>query len=136
MSETTNSIGLTTVLQDDMDGAQARVTDALKAEGFGVLSEIDMSGTLKAKLDVDYRPYKILGACNPAMAHRALETTEEAGLLLPCNVTLVGLDNGTVQVSIIDPNPMMDVVKSGDLTPIAQDVRERLVRVVAALAGD
>ena len=136
MSETTRKLGLTAVVRRDMDGAQTRVTEALKAEGFGILSEIDMAGTLKAKLDVDYRPYKILGACNPAMAHRALETAEEVGLLLPCNVTLIQLDDGNVQVSIIDPLPMLDVVKTGDLTPVAQDVRARLERVIEALAGD
>jgi uncharacterized protein (DUF302 family) len=126
-------MGMTTYLDTDYDTALARVTEALKAEGFGVLTEIDVKDTLKKKLDVDFRPYKILGACNPPLAHRALTAAPEVGLLLPCNVTVTRLDDGRVQVSIVDPLAMMSVVPSTELEPIADEARERLSRVIAAL---
>src|SRR5690606_25908819 len=99
----TEQMGMTTYLDTDYDTALTRVTEALKAKGFGALTEIDVKDTLKKKLDVDFRPYKILGACNPPLAHRALTAAPEVGLLLPCNVTVTRLDDGRVQVSIVDP---------------------------------
>lgn len=129
----TEQMGMTTYLDTDYDTALTRVTEALKAEGFGVLTEIDVKDTLKKKLDVDFRPYKILGACNPPLAHRALTAAPEVGLLLPCNVTVTRLDDGRVQVSIVDPLAMMSVVPSAELEPIANEARERLSRVIAAL---
>lgn len=133
MIPTTQSLGLTTTLQVDYATALQRVTDALKTEGFGVLTEIDVKETLKKKLDVDFHPYKILGACNPMLAHRALSAAPEVGLLLPCNVTVSEVEAGRVQVSIIDPLMMMSVVEGAALQPIAQEARERLNRVIAAL---
>jgi len=140
MIPTTQSLGLTTTLQVDYATALQRVTDALKTEGFGVLTEIDVKETLKKKLDVDFHPYKILGACNPTLAHRALtlahralSAAPEVGLLLPCNVTVSEVEAGRVQVSIIDPLMMMSVVEGAALQPIAQEARERLNRVIAAL---
>lgn len=126
-------IGLTTYLQIDYDTAIQCVTDALKGEGFGVLTEIDVKDTLKKKLDVDFRPYKILGACNPTLAHRALTSVPEAGLLLPCNVTVVQMDGGRIQVSIVDPLAMMNIIPKEGLTTIAQEAKERLNRVLSAL---
>ncbi len=133
MIPTTQSLGLTTTLQVDYATALQKVTDALKTEGFGVLTEIDVKETLKKKLDVDFRPYKILGACNPTLAYRALTAAPEVGLLLPCNVTVSEVEAGRVQVSIIDPLMMMSVVEGAALQPIAQEARERLNRVIAAL---
>ena len=133
MIPTTQSLGLTTTLQVDYATALQKVTDALKTEGFGVLTEIDVKETLKKKLDVDFRPYKILGACNPSLAHRALSAASEVGLLLPCNVTVSEVEAGRVQVSIIDPLMMMSVVEGAALQPIALEARERLNRVIAAL---
>ncbi|MBZ0281586.1 MAG: DUF302 domain-containing protein [Anaerolineae bacterium] len=126
-------IGLTTYLHTDYETALKRVTEALKAEGFGVLTEIDVKDTLKKKLDVDFRPYKILGACNPPLAHRALTAAPEVGLLLPCNVTVAQMEDGRIQVAIVDPLAMMSVVPNPTLQPIAQEAGERLNRVIAAL---
>jgi uncharacterized protein (DUF302 family) len=131
--QTQATMGLTTYLQTDFDTAVKRVTAALKSEGFGVLTEIDVKDTFKQKLDVDFRPYKILGACNPALAHRALTTAPEVGLLLPCNVTVALMDDNRIQVAIVDPLVMMTVIPDEELTAIAQEARERLNRVLGAL---
>jgi uncharacterized protein (DUF302 family) len=112
--------------------AVSRVTDALKAEGFGVLTEIDVRATLKKKLDVDFRKYVILGACNPPLAFRALQTDLELGLLLPCNV-IIYEDGDASVVSIIDPLSMMGLVKNPTLDAVARDARARLERVIKAL---
>ncbi len=125
-------LGLTVKLHTDFDTALQKVTDALKAEGFGVLTEIDVKATLKKKLDVDFRPYKILGACNPPLAYRALSAAPEVGLLLPCNVTVAQVDDG-IEVGIIDPLGMMGFVAHPDLEPIAEEARQRLDRVAKAL---
>lgn len=131
--ESQQLIGLTTYLETDYENALERVVVALKAEGFGVLTEIDVKDTLKQKLDVDFRPYKILGACNPPLAHRALTVAPEVGLLLPCNVTVSQTDDGRIQVSIIDPLVMMNMVQHSALQTIAQEAHERLNRVIEAL---
>lgn len=112
--------------------AVQKVTEALKEQGFGVLTEIDVQATLKKKLDADFRKYVILGACNPLLAHRALSTELEIGLLLPCNVIVYESDGGSV-VSILDPIAMMGVADNSSLDPIAHEARERLQRVVVAL---
>ena len=125
-------LGLTVKLHTDFDTALQKVTDALKAEGFGVLTEIDVKATLKKKLDVDFRPYKILGACNPSLAYRALSAAPEIGLLLPCNVTVAQVDDG-IEVGIIDPLGMMGFVAHPDLEPVAEEARQRLDRVAKAL---
>ncbi len=127
------ALGYTTYLHTDIATAQVRVTDALKSQGFGVLTEIDVKGTLKQKLNVDVRPYKILGACNPPLAHQALELEPEVGLLLPCNVTLSEIEPGVVQVAVIDPMIMLGVVQNPQMQPIADQARERLEKVMAAL---
>lgn len=121
--------GLTVNLKTDMATAEQIVTEALKAEGFGILTEIDVKATLKQKIDVDFRPYKILGACNPPLAHRALETVPVVGLLLPCNVTVSYIDDNTTQISMVDPLGMMGFLDNSELEPVAKEARERLERV-------
>ncbi|MCG3139319.1 MAG: hypothetical protein HDKAJFGB_00186 [Anaerolineae bacterium] len=130
-----SELGFNVRLDADFDDAVARVTAALKQEGFGVLTEIDVRATLKQKLDVDFRPYKILGACNPPFAHRVLSAAPEVGLLLPCNVTVAANEAGGVDVAIIDPLVMFQVVNNDAVKPIAQAVREKLLRVAANLQG-
>jgi uncharacterized protein (DUF302 family) len=127
------NLGLTVQLRADFDAALERVTAALKEEGFGVLTEIDVKETLKKKLDVDFRPYKILGACNPPLAYRALSAAPEVGLLLPCNITVSQPEPGLADVSILDPLVMVGLVGKPELEPVAQEARARLERVAAAL---
>jgi len=129
----TNELGQIVQLQTDFATAVSRVTDALKAEGFGVLTEIDVQSTLKTKLNVDFRPYKILGACNPGLAYRALTAAPEVGLLLPCNVVVAQVDDQHIQVSIVDPLQMLGFVGRPELTPIAEEAQARLDRVAEAL---
>jgi uncharacterized protein (DUF302 family) len=112
--------------------AVARTTEALKSEGFGVLSEIDIAGALKKKLDVDFRPYLILGACNPVLAHKALQAEPQIGLMLPCNVVVQAAEGGTT-VSIADPKAMFTVVSNPTLVEVANDADARLRRVIAAI---
>lgn len=128
-----SQLGITVQLKTDFETAIQRVTDALKVEGFGVLTEIDVKATFKKKIDVDFRPYKILGACNPTLAHRALSTDTQVGLLLPCNVTVSQEGEGLIEVSIIDPIGMLGVVKNSAVEPVAKEARTRLERVAAAL---
>ena len=116
------------------DQAIDKVTAALKEEGFGILTEIDVKATLKKKLDADFRKYVILGACNPPLAHRALSAELEIGLLLPCNVIVYEEDGGSV-VSIVDPISMLGVVESPELDPVASEARARLERVGKALGS-
>lgn len=114
--------------------AEARVREALAAEGFGVLTEIDVEATLQTKLGVDVGPYKILGACNPPLAHRAIGVDREVGLMLPCNVLLRADVDGGTEVLAADPSAMVTLF--GDaLTEVAADAREKLARAMAALAG-
>jgi uncharacterized protein (DUF302 family) len=127
------ALGLTAILQTNFETALERVAAALKTEGFGILTEIDVKETFKKKLDVEFRPYKILGACNPQLAYRSLSAAPEAGLLLPCNVTVSQGDDGTVLVSIVDPLTMMSVLPDGALRPVAQEARDRLERVIGLL---
>lgn len=126
-------IGRTVRLSADFETAQARVIAALKTEGFGVLTEIDVRETLKKKLDVDFRPYKILGACNPPLAYRALSTAPEVGLLLPCNVVVAQVEDGVTEVSLVDPLAMLAMVAYADLKPVADESAARLDRVAANL---
>jgi uncharacterized protein (DUF302 family) len=112
--------------------AVARVTAALKMEGFGVLTEIDIAAAFKKKLDVDFRPYVILGACNPALAHKAIEHESQIGLLLPCNVVVQEVPGGT-SVSIADPKAMFKIVDDPSLASVAEDAEARLRRVLEAL---
>lgn len=128
-------IGIKVMLDTDYETALEEVIAALKAEGFGILTEIDVTSTLKQKMDVDFRPYKILGACNPPLAHRALTAAPEVGMLLPCNVTVSQEDDGHILVSIVDPLVMLGVVVDPGLEDVAQEANERLHRVAEALAA-
>jgi len=112
------------------DVAVDRITEALKAEGFGVLTSIDVAATLKKKLDKDFRRYVILGACNPQLAHRALAAELAVGLLLPCNVTVFEGDRGEVVVQVVKPESMLGIVQNPALKPIAREADERLVRAL------
>jgi uncharacterized protein (DUF302 family) len=114
----------------EFDAVIARVKEALKAEGFGVLTEIDVAGTLKAKIDKDFRPYRILGACNPNLAYQALSQEAHIGVMLPCNVIVQRYDDGEVEVSSIDPATAMQTVSNPGLTGVAGQVREALTRVI------
>lgn len=133
MNTASQQLGITVELATDYDTAMTRVTEALKAEGFGVLTEIDVKATLKKKLDVDFRRYAILGACNPPLAYRALTVQPEIGLMLPCNVTVAETDDGHTQVSLVDPMAMMGFLNSDGLADIAQEAQARLERVAEAL---
>ncbi len=116
------------------DEAVARVRGALTAEGFGVLTEIDMQATLKKKLDVDREPYLILGACHPPSAHRALTAAPEVGVLLPCNVT-VSVEGGTTVVRAMDPASVMGLVAAPELASIGEEIGGKLRRVLDACRG-
>ena len=115
------------------DDAIERVTDELKKEGFGVLTEIDIQATLKKKLDVDFRPYRILGACNPPFAHKALSVEPNIGLMLPCNVIVQGAGSGKTEIAAIDPLVAMSSVDNSALEPIAKEVQAKLQRVIENL---
>jgi uncharacterized protein (DUF302 family) len=110
-----------------------RITAALKEQGFGVLTEIDMKATFKKKLDIDTRQYIILGACNPVLANKAVTAEVEIGLLLPCNVIVYVNDDGKTIVSIVDPQIMLGVVDNPDLAEIAHEAKERLQNALAAI---
>jgi uncharacterized protein (DUF302 family) len=120
-------------LHTSFDDAISRATSALAAEGFGVLTEIDVAATLKKKLDVDFRKYRILGACNPTFAHKALTAEDKIGTMLPCNVVVQEHAPNDVEVSAVDPIASMQSVENHSLMPIATEVREKLKRVVEQL---
>ena len=119
-------------LQVPFDDAIARTEAALKTEGFGVISRIDIQQTLKSKIDVDFRPYTILGACNPKMAHQAIGLEPRVGAMLPCNVILREVMGG-VEVSAIDPEASMQAINNSALHAVAGQVRELLAKAVAAI---
>jgi uncharacterized protein (DUF302 family) len=127
--------GFSIRLTEPMDQAIERVTEALKEQGFGVLSDIDVQATLKAKLGIDQRPYRILGACNPPFAHQALEADPDIGLLLPCNVVVREEDDGAVTVAFMDPYAVLGLVNREEIAHIGAQVRDRLEKVRDALAG-
>ena len=128
----TTTFGLRKQLRATFEEALARVPEALEAEGFGVLTEIDVQSTLKQKLAVDFRRYKILGACNPSFAYEALSAQLEAGLLMPCNVVVYEREGSTV-VSAFDPMAMVRVVSNPAIASVAREVEGRLRRVIAAV---
>ncbi len=115
------------------DSAIQKVTEALKAEGFGILTEIDLKATLKKKLDVDFYNYKILGACNPPFAYKALLAEDKIGTMLPCNVIVQEKVAGQVEVSAVDPVASMQAIENKELAGIAADIRNRLQKVVMGL---
>jgi len=111
------------------------VTEKLKTEGFGVLTQIDVKETLKKKIDADFRPYIILGACNPHFANKALRAEGKLGVFLPCNVVVEQHDDGSVEVATVDPHAMMASVTNPELAPLAEDVKERMLRVLKEVAA-
>jgi uncharacterized protein (DUF302 family) len=133
MTLVATAVGLKRQLRCGFDEALARVPEALKTEGFGVLTEIDVADTLKKKLDVDFRRYRILGACNPALAHQALQASLEVGLMLPCNLTVYEGDDGRAVVSAVDPAQTAVAQADPRIAEVAELVRTKLERVLARL---
>jgi len=131
---TTTGYALVRELPDmDYDAVVARVTELLAAEGFGVLTEIDVKATLKKKLDVDFKRYVILGACNPPLAHQALSAEPDIGVLLPCNVCVSEREGGGTRVAAMNPVAAFNLIENPGVAPIAEDVRGRLQKVVDAI---
>jgi len=134
MDAQTISYGFKKTVALSVEAADLRLRDQLKKEGFGILTEIDVKATLKEKMDVDFRPYKILGACNPPLAHQALSSETDIGLLLPCNVIVYeGDEEGTAVVGVLDPKVQLGITGRDDIDHLATEVRARMERVLAAL---
>ena len=121
------------IISESFDDAIQKVTEALKAEGFGILTEIDIKTTLKKKLDVDFYNYKILGACNPPFAYKALLAEDKIGTMLPCNVIVQEKIPGQVEVSAVDPSASMQAIENKTLADIAIEIRARLQKVIEQL---
>lgn len=122
------------VLDDSFDEAIDKVTKELKEEGFGILTEIDVKETFKKKLDVDFRKYRILGACNPQMAHQAISAESKIGTMLPCNVIVQETEDGKIEVSAVDPVASMTAIENEALRGIAEEVQTKLKTVISRLA--
>lgn len=132
MPETSTRYGIKRTLDMDVEEADRKIREELSKEDFGILTEIDVKETLKEKLDEDFRPYRILGACNPPLAHQALDAETDIGLLLPCNVIVYEGDReGTSVVSVIDPVVQLSVAERKDLEPLAEEVRDRMKRALS-----
>jgi uncharacterized protein (DUF302 family) len=127
--------GFNVTFNGSYDDAVAKVTEELSKEGFGVLTEIDVKAVMKKKLDLDKRPYKILGACNPVLANKALTAEPDIGLLLPCNVVVREEEDGSVTVAFMDPQSVLKLVNRDEVETLAGEVREKLQRVAKALAA-
>lgn len=127
--------GFNTKIAGSFDDAVEKVTEALKEEGFGVLTEIDVKAVMKKKLDIDKKPYKILGACNPELANQALTAEEDIGLLLPCNVVVREDDDGSITVAFMDPQAVLDLVQQPGIHELAGEVKARLERVRDSIAA-
>jgi uncharacterized protein (DUF302 family) len=127
--------GIHVTVDCGMEEAEQKAIEALKAEGFGVLTEIDVKAVLKKKIDVDRKPYKILGACNPTLANKALQAEPDLGLLLPCNVVIREEEDGTTTVSIVDPAAMFMVVNKPEMEEMAKEVRQIFERIMAVIKG-
>lgn len=124
---------INTVLDTDFEKAIINVTEALKKEGFGVISDIDIQGKLKEKLNVDFRKYRILGACNPPIALQALTNEDKIGTMLPCNVIVQEIGNNKIEVAAVDPIASMQAIENEKLGPIAMQVKASLERVIGSL---
>jgi uncharacterized protein (DUF302 family) len=136
MAEQTTPYGLSVEVPLGYEQAVAKARDELAKEGFGVLTEIDVKATFKQKLDVEFRPYIILGACNPPLAHQALSAERDIGLLLPCNVVVYATDDPNRSVvAAIDPEKQLEIAGNTDIAPVAQEVRAKMQRVLEGIAG-
>ena len=127
--------GFSVTVDGTFDEVVSRVTQALKAEGFGVLSDIDIQAAMKAKLGIDRLPYRILGACNPPLAHKAIEAEPDIGMLLPCNVIVRKEADGSITVGFMDPAAVLGLVQRKELEALGAEVREKLQRVSKALVA-
>ncbi|PFG45077.1 uncharacterized protein DUF302 [Georgenia soli] len=127
------SYGITVTVEQPFDQAVTAIREALSEQGFGVLTEIDMAATLKKKLDIDIPAQVILGACNPPLAHRALQAEESIGLLLPCNVVVRSIGDNRTAVEALDPQIMVGVTDNEDLRPVADDAADRLRKALTAV---
>jgi len=122
-----------TTMNDTFDVAIGKITEALKTEGFGVISDIDIQAKMQEKLGVDFKKYRILGACNPSAAYKALQVEEKIGTMLPCNVIVIDKENGTTEISAINPVASMMAIENPALAPIAQEITEKLKKVIDLL---
>ncbi len=120
-------------MNDTFDVAIGKITEALKTEGFGVISDIDIQAKMQEKLGVDFKKYRILGACNPSAAYKALQVEEKIGTMLPCNVIVIDKENGTTEISAINPVASMMAIENPALASIAQEITEKLKKVIDLL---